>query len=187
MIENQGFTEDDVRKSGSPQSGEPLSIAVGKIHRTHGVLGEVIFEPYPEYSIELKKGKVLLIGKKKEAYSIRSVRRMDRNYLLSFDGLEDCDVVSHLRNQQVYLKSDQLQIPEKGKHYPHQVLGMQVVDEAGVSVGRLEEVLITGANDVYVVRHPDKEEEILLPAIESVILNVDSDKKVITVRLPIWE
>jgi 16S rRNA processing protein RimM len=64
---------------------------------------------------------------------------------------------------------------------------MQVVDEAGVSVGRLEEVLITGANDVYVVRHPDKEEEILLPAIESVILNVDSDKKVITVRLPIWE
>jgi 16S rRNA processing protein RimM len=187
MIENQGFTEDNVRKSGSPQPGEPLSIAVGRIRRTHGVMGEVIFEPYPEYAVKLKKGKVLLIGKKKEAYSIRSVRRMDQNYLIAFDGLDDCDVVSHLRNQLVYQKSDQLEMPEKGKHYPHQVLGMQVVDENGATVGRLEEVLLTGANDVYVVRQPDHEEEILLPAIESVILKVDEEKKVITVRLPIWE
>jgi 16S rRNA processing protein RimM len=112
---------------------------------------------------------------------------MDQNYLLSFDGLDDCDVVSHLRNQLVYLPSDQLEIPQEGKHYPHQVLGMQVLDEAGVIIGRLEEVLITGANDVYVVRQADKEEEILLPAIDSVILKVDTEKQMITVRLPIWE
>jgi 16S rRNA processing protein RimM len=78
-------------------------------------------------------------------------------------------------------------MPQEGKHYPHQVLGMQVVDETGVIIGRLEEVLITGANDVYVVKQADKEDEILVPAIDSVILKVDSEKKVITVRLPIWE
>jgi 16S rRNA processing protein RimM len=185
MIENQGFTEENARKSGSPQSGEPLTIAVGKIRKPHGVKGEVIFEPYAEYSYTLKIDKVVLVGNKKEAYSIQFIRKMDRNYLITFDGLDDCDKVSHLRNQIVYIETSQLEKPSEGKYYPHQVLGMQVVDEQGNSIGRLQEVLITGANDVYVV-NKENEEEILLPAIESVILKVDNEKKVITVRLPIW-
>jgi 16S rRNA processing protein RimM len=186
MIEKQGFTEENARKSGSPQSGEPLSIAVGKIRKPHGVKGEVVFEPYPEYSITLKKGKVILIGNKKEAYSIQSIRNMDRNYLITFDGLDDCDKVSHLRNQIVYVAMSQLETPPAGKFYPHQILGMQVIDEEGNSIGLLEEVLLTGANDVYVVKK-ENDEEILLPAIESVVLKVDSEKRVITVRLPIWD
>jgi 16S rRNA processing protein RimM len=186
MIENQGFTEESAKKSGSPQSGEPLSIAVGKIRKPHGVKGEVVFEPYAEYSFTLKKGKVVLVGNKKDAYTIGFIRKMDRNYLITFAGMTDCDQVSHLRNQIVYIAIDQLEIPSEGKYYPHQVLGMQVVDEQGNAIGRLQEVLITGANDVYVIIKEDGE-EILLPAIESVILNVDSEKKVITVRLPIWD
>ena len=59
-------------------------------------------------------------------------------------------------------------------------------DENGNFVGVLQEVLLTGANDVYVVK-PENREEILLPAIESVILDVDLEKKVVTVRLPVWD
>lgn len=187
MTKNQGFTEEKAKKSGSPKSGEPLSISVGKIRRPHGVKGEVIFEPFPEYSYTLKKGQVLLIGKKKEAFTIRTIRSMDQNFLISFDGLDDCDKVGLLRNQLVYFKPDELDILPEGKHYPHQVLGMSVIEEDGQLVGRLEEVLITGANDVYVIKREKGDEEILLPAIESVIINVDSEKKVITVRLPIWD
>jgi 16S rRNA processing protein RimM len=146
----------------------------------------VIFEPFPEYSPVLKKGKILLIGKKKEAYSIRSVRNMDQNYLIAFDGLEDCDVVGHLRNQSVYISKSELKVREDGGNYPHEVLGLEVIDENGHSIGKLREVLLTGANDVYVVVTKN-EEEVLLPAIDSVILKVDVEKKTMTVRLPIWE
>jgi 16S rRNA processing protein RimM len=187
MIKKPGFTEENAIKSGSPQSGEPLSVAIGKIRRPHGVKGEVIFEPYPEYFTHLKKGQVLMIGKKHEAYTIHSIRAMDQNYLISFDGLLDCDKAGFLRNQLVYLRTEDLDQHPLGKHYPHQVLGMQVVDENGENVGRLEEVLLTGANDVYVVKKEDSIDEILLPAIDSVILNVDEEKKVITVKLPIWD
>lgn len=187
MIKNQGFSEENEQKTGSPQSGEPLSIAVGKIRRPHGVKGEVIFEPYTEYTVKLKKGNTLLIGNKRESYSVRSIRNMDKNYLISFDGLDDCDMAGVLRNQLVYLRIDELDLLPQGKHYPHQVLGMDVVDENGEFVGRLEEVLLTGANDVYVIRSEKSDDEILLPAIDSVILHVDSEKKVITVKLPIWD
>jgi len=186
MINRPGSTRRQASKSGSPKSGEPLLISVGKIRRPHGVKGEVIFEPYPEYSIVLKTGKIVLIGKEKHAYTLRSIRSMDQNYLIAFDGFMDCDQVGHLRNQLVYLRTEDLnQLPE-GKHYPHQVLGMQVIDEAGNPLGELAEVLLTGANDVYVVKKAD-EEELLLPVIDSVILKVDAEKQVITVRLPIWD
>jgi 16S rRNA processing protein RimM len=173
-------------KSGSPKTGEPLSIAIGRIRRPHGVKGEVIYEPYPEYSFSLNKGKMIMIGKKKEAYSIRSIRSMDRNSLIAFDGLETCDDVAFMRNQLVYVSTSDLKERGGGEKYPHQVLGMTVVDETGKKLGVLEEVLLTGANDVYLVKTPE-DEEILLPAIASVIVKVDAEKKTITVHQPVWE
>jgi 16S rRNA processing protein RimM len=173
-------------ETGSPKTGEPLSIAVGRIRRPHGVKGELIFEPYPEYAVTLKKGKVILVGKRKEAYSIRSVRSMDRNFLISFDGLEDLNDVELMRNEVVYLRQSELMAREDGSNYPHEVLGMNVIDEKGNAIGLLREVLLTGANDVYVVVTPE-DEEILLPAIESVILKVDAEKRIMTVRQPVWE
>ena len=110
---------------------------------------------------------------------------MDLNYLITFENFTDCDQVSHLRNQIVYIQTIQLDKLPKGKYYPHQVLGLQVVDENGKEIGILNEVLLTGANDVYVIKKD--EEEVLLPAIESVILDVDFEKKVIKVQLPIWD
>lgn len=186
MTDHPGSKATKKAESGSPVEGEPLLIAVGRIRRPHGVKGEVIFEPYPEYAVNFKKGEVILIGKKHEAYSIRSTRGMDRNFLFSFDGLVDCDQVANLRNQIVYVKPSKLRIREDGGSYPHEVLGMTVVDENGKTVGLLREVLLTGANDVYVVVTPE-EEEVLLPAIESVVLKVDLEKQTVTVRLPIWE
>ena len=49
-------------------------------------------------------------------------------------------------------------------------------------LGRLEDILSTGANDVYVVRR-DGEKDLLLPAIKECILKVDVAEKRMTVRL----
>lgn len=186
MTDHPGSKAEKKSETGSPRPGEPVSIAVGRIRRPHGVKGEVIFEPYPEYSITLTKGKVIRVGKDKKPYTIQSIRSMDRNFLISFEGLGDCDLVSLLRNQVIYLDSSELKVREDGGSYPHEVLGIKVVDEMGKHIGTLHEVLLTGANDVYVVNTPEGE-EVLLPAIEEVVLKVDREAKVMTVRLPIWE
>jgi len=46
----------------------------------------------------------------------------------------------------------------------------------------IEAVWPTGSNDVYVVREGDK--EILIPAIDSVVIEIDLEKEVIQVDLP---
>jgi 16S rRNA processing protein RimM len=72
-------------------------------------------------------------------------------------------------------------LPE-GKLYQHELFGFQVVDENGDSLGELVEIIETGANDVYVVRN-ESGKEILLPAIPAVILELDSERRLMRVHV----
>jgi len=60
---------------------------------------------------------------------------------------------------------------EEGEYYLYQIVGLATWTVEGEYLGRVREVLTTGANDVYVVRGPKG--EVLLPAIEEVIREVD--------------
>ncbi|MBX6394541.1 MAG: 16S rRNA processing protein RimM, partial [Alicyclobacillaceae bacterium] len=78
-------------------------------------------------------------------------------------------------------ESELVPLPE-GTYYIHQLVGCEVVDEEGVRLGELAEVLQPGANDVYVVRRPGRR-DLLLPAIPSVIKQVSVEEKRIVVSL----
>ncbi len=175
-----------LHESGSPQSGGPVFLAVGKLQRTHGVKGEIIMEVLTDFPDKITPGMNLFIGSRHKEYQVASVRPSAEKMLISFSGLTDCDQVSILRNQLVYIKTaDANQLPE-GEFYHHEIVGMQVVDENGQPIGSIQEILVTGANDVYVVFDEDGK-EILLPAIRSVVLSINKQSKRMVVRLPEWE
>jgi ribosomal 30S subunit maturation factor RimM len=59
-----------------------------------------------------------------------------------------------------------------GEYYWFQVLGLPVVHAGdGTLLGHLEEIWPTGAHDIYVVRQGKR--EVLLPAVEEVIREID--------------
>jgi 16S rRNA processing protein RimM len=72
-------------------------------------------------------------------------------------------------------------LPE-GKIYQHELFGFKVVDENEHPLGEVVEILETGANDVYVVKD-EAGKEILLPAIPSVILDLDTGRRLMRVHL----
>ena len=70
-----------------------------------------------------------------------------------------------------------------GSYYYFQIIDIEVWTEDGEHLGRVTDVLTTGANDVYVVRNgtaPD----LLLPAVKKVIRDIDPDANKMLVRLP---
>ena len=69
-----------------------------------------------------------------------------------------------------------------GQIYQYELIGFKVIDENDDPLGELVEILETGANDVYVVKN-ETGKEILLPAIPSVILNLDPARRLIRVHL----
>jgi 16S rRNA processing protein RimM len=174
------------KSSGSPQSGEPLYIAIGKIRRTHGVHGELLIDLLTEFPQRFKKGSVVMVGKEYDRYTISTFRLTATGALISFEDLTDCDQAAFLRNQMIYGTTAESPRLAEGEFYHHEVLGMDVVTESGQRIGKVDEIIETGANDVYVVIN-EEGQEILLPVIKSVILMFIREKNEIVVRPPEWE
>jgi 16S rRNA processing protein RimM len=176
-----------VQAAGSPQTGEPVFLVVGKIRRPHGVRGEVILEVHTDFPERLKPGVTLYAGDDYQPLQIRSCRPNGDTLLIAFrdsDGLDlgTPESVSDLRNRFVYVRAeDRPQLPD-GEYYHHELLGINVISDEGARIGEIVEILTTGANDVYVVR-PQVGPEILLPAIEPVILSIDIPQHEMRVHL----
>jgi 16S rRNA processing protein RimM len=159
------------QSSGSP-AGEPVYLVIGYLRRPHGVSGEIIMDLHTDFPSRIKPGRKVLIGEKHQALTLDSVRVHGNGLLVRLRGIQTPEDVGKFRNQWVYVKvTDVPPLPE-GQHYQYELIDLDVVDENENPLGRLVEILETGANDVYVVRD-DSGKEILLPAIPSVILNVD--------------
>ena len=172
--------------TGSPQSGEPVYVTVGKLRRPHGVKGEMSMDVLTDFPQQLKEGITVFLGKNHQSQKIRSIRYTEKGALIAFDGLMDCDVVGYLRNQYVYARYENRPSLPEGQYYHQEILGMEVLNETGESLGVIDEILETGANDVYVI-HSGMKDELLIPAIKSVILNIDRSSKRMVVKLPEWE
>ncbi len=141
-----------------------------------------VLTDFPE---RLHKGKEVFLGSDHLPLRIRSVRSQDKMLLLTFDGILQAEDAGRLRNQLLYVNANDLPALPEGEYYHHQLIGLRVLNEAGQDLGRLAQILETGANDVYVIQPADGV-EILLPAIEDVILGVDLERGEMTVRPLEW-
>jgi 16S rRNA processing protein RimM len=119
--------------------------------------------------------KMVYIGERHSPYTIKSTRWHGGDLLVSLTELPDRTAVEIFRNVMVYMKSEDMPELPEGEFYTHQLVGLEVITENGERLGVLKEVLITGANDVYLVESPGRK-DILLPAIDDVILEIDHEK-----------
>jgi len=158
---------------GSPPSGEPVYLALGFFRRPHGVRGEILFQIETDYPERIQTGKTYYIGKKHLPVVLNTIRKHNKGLLLRFEGITDRDEIGLYRNQTLYLNiQDWPPLPE-GEYYDFELIGLQVIEEkSGNRLGKLTEIIKTGANDVYVVK-PKSGRDLLIPAIPEVILDVE--------------
>ncbi|MEJ2302784.1 MAG: ribosome maturation factor RimM [Anaerolineales bacterium] len=168
--------------SGSPPIGEPDFLVVGKLRRPHGVRGEILMDVYTDFPERLKAGVTVYIGPERMPAHIHSTRKQPPAMLIAFEQYESREQVGVLRNLLVQVRADDRPALPEGQYYHHQLLGMRVVEESGEGLGVLSGILETGANDVFVVT-TEKGREILLPATDEVLLEIDLDRKQVRVHL----
>jgi 16S rRNA processing protein RimM len=165
-----------------PSTQQPSYLAVGKLHRPHGVHGEMILEVLTDFPERLHEGVTLYVGEKQAPMQLVKVRQNDKSLLVSFKGYTTPEAVGELRNQLVYvLAADRPPLPD-GDYYHHQIIGLQVLSDQGKTLGIVSEILETGANDVFVIR-PKNGPEILVPDTDEVILRIDLEKGEMVIHL----
>jgi 16S rRNA processing protein RimM len=168
------------KNTGSP-NGEPLYLSVGFLRRPHGLKGEIVMDLHTDFPERMKKGRVLLVGEDHKPMPLVNVRPHQNGLLVKFKDVDAPEDAGLYRNQWVYVETKDVPLPE-GEHYKHELIGLKVVDESGNPLGELVEILETGANDVYIVRD-ESGKDILLPAIPSVILDLNVDRGLLKVHL----
>ena len=170
--------------SGSSFPGEPEFLVVGKLGKPHGLQGEIVMDVYTDFPERIKPGVVVYVGMQFQPLQITKVRSHSRGLLLCFKGYQSRDEVAELRNLLVQVRTaDRPELPN-GEYYHHQLLGLQVIDENRYEVRTYHSIIETGANDVYVVQN-ESGAELLIPAIDSVILDINlEDNQVMLHLLP---
>ena len=174
-------------ESGLLKVSKPDFLAIAKIHRPHG-RGHGFRTRRPACSREwLIPGEEVFFGDKRESHHLFSIRKATNRYLLAFSGKNSRDSVEDLRGKVVYIFAENLPELKDNEYYFHDLIGIKVYTADEKYLGILTEVIRTGANDVYVIKPEENEEkDILIPAIGSVIMNVDVDKKEMIVQLQEW-
>lgn len=168
--------------AGSSGNDEPVFLAVGRLRRAHGVSGEIRMDVLTDFPERLEPGVQVYAGPQRQPLRLRSVRSHQSALLVAFDGIDTPEQAGELRNLLVQVRADDRPALPEGEYYHHQILGLKVFSEAGEYLGEIREILETGANDVYLIR-AENGAEILLPAVEDVVLAVDLERAKMRVRL----
>ena len=142
-------------------------LQVGIITTTHGVKGEVKVFPTTDDANRFKKLREVILdtGKEKISLEIEGVKFFKQMVILKFKGIDTLDDVAKYRQAGLYVTRDNAVKLGRDEYFIADLIGVEVYDESDQIIGSLEDVMETGANDVYVIRMTDGR-ELLLPAIK---------------------
>jgi 16S rRNA processing protein RimM len=167
-------------------------LPIGKCVGVHGIKGVLKVRLYTESLSLFDAGKELFcaaVGNERQAvsdplipYRIQWSKPHKQGLLLCLKDICDCNQAERLKGYEFFIRRASLPDLEEGTYYWADLIGLSVFTQDESPVGSIEAVLPTGSNDVYVVR--DKDREILIPALESVVVSVDLKAKIMRVKLP---
>ncbi|MBI3176465.1 MAG: 16S rRNA processing protein RimM [Chloroflexi bacterium] len=141
--------------------------------------GELRLEIQTGFPGHLAEVKTVYVGEGHAPHRLESSRFHSGVLVVKLEGCDDRTLAEALRGEVLYVAERDAAPLQPGQFFYHQLIGRPVVSDAGEALGTVTEILATGANDVYVVTGPGG--ELLLPAIKSVILNIEPGQ--ITVHL----
>jgi 16S rRNA processing protein RimM len=149
--------------------------------KPHGLAGEVEVHILTDFPERFEVLKTIYLGEAHAPVVVEGQRRHGRRILLKLEGYDDRENAEKLRRKLIYVPVDEAVPLEEGEYYLHEIVGLQAWTTEGEHLGRVEEVIDTGSNDVYVVR--DGVRETLIPALSDVVLSIDLEQGRIEVRL----
>lgn len=147
---------------------------IGRVVASFGIHGELKVQSLsdiPDRFTTLKA--VYLLRPTPTRYTITNVRPYKGDFvLLSLAGIDNLTAAEALRSAELVIPVEQLAKLPPDSYYQHDILGLQVYTLENRLVGTIVDILVTGSNDVYVVKGAEGQ-QFLIPAIKAVVKQVD--------------
>lgn len=159
-------------------------LQVGVITQTHGVRGEVKVFPTTDDPVRFKELKhvVLDTGKETLPLEIENVKFFKQFVILKFKGYDNINDIEKYKRCPLLVEREDAVPLEEDEYFIADMIGLSVVTEDGEEFGILKDVIVTGANDVYIIDNSSYG-EVLVPAIKECILDVDIEAGMMKIHL----
>jgi 16S rRNA processing protein RimM len=157
-------------------------VIMGRIAAAHGIRGLVKIQPFTEYLDSLLDYRTWWIGHEQGPWREVAVQQCEAHNKTLVAQLPDCPdrtAAEKLKGLLIAVPRSSLPEQDKDEYYWSDLIGLAVVNEAGVPLGTVTNLLGTGANDVLSVQGDGG--EILIPFVASAIKQVDLKNQTIRV------
>jgi len=159
-------------------------LTVARVARAHGVRGALRVQALTSTPQRMNALETIYLSHTPDraetlhAYTVaRCQHDKGDHWLIFLEGVESREAADRLRGQYILVTLQDAVPLAEDEIYLFQVIGLTVLTDEGITLGRVISVIETGANDVYVV-HGELYGEVLIPAIESVVRHIDVDNGV---------
>lgn len=152
-------------------------ITVGQIINTHGLKGELKVYPLTDDINRFKELKSVYVeGVLK---NVTGCKLQSKKVILKIEGIDSIEKALEYKGKYLEVSREDAVKLEEGRYFIVDIVGCRVIDEEGVFYGKISEVIHTHCNDVYWIKGDN---ELLIPAIEDVVLKVDVEKQEIIIK-----
>lgn len=159
-------------------------VSIGVIRGAYGLRGEVKVAPLTDFPERFNKMEnVFVVGPEgRTLMTVENTRTSNQTFLFKFREVDSREIAEGLRGQHLMVPENEVYPLPEGSYYHFQLKGLQVYDQELGYLGILQDVLETGANDVYSIKS-EKFGVVLIPAIKDVVLQVDLQKGEMQIKL----
>jgi 16S rRNA processing protein RimM len=156
-----------------PKQNETEWATIGKVVAPFGVRGELKVRLLTDIPNRFAELDAVYAGPDHARHPIQRVRPYKGEMIvLKLEGIDDANAAESLRNQDLQIPLSELAKLPPDSYYQHDILGLRVFTLDRLELGKIVDILITGSNDVYVVKAPDGS-QMLIPALKDVIKEID--------------
>ena len=167
-------------------SGPVRLVELGRVQKPHGLKGELCIELYADspFLFEgLRRIYLQLPGKKPRPCELLEWRAHQGRALILVDRCQGRDQAEGWRGAEVLAREKDLPELDEGEVRPEDLIDLPVMHVNGSRIGILADIRDVAGQELWFI-HDDQGREILLPAVEEFVLDIDLDAGVIVVDPP---
>ena len=155
-------------------------IKVGQVVNVVGLKGELKVYHYSDYKERFEELNKVYLGN--TMYKISGVRYMKDMVILKLQGINDRTEAEKCKGQDIFIDQEDLRVLPEDTYYVFDLIGLKVIDENGIVLGAVSDVIQNSAQDLYEVETESKS-RFLIPAVDEFILKIDMENRTMTVKL----
>lgn len=161
--------------------------AIGKISKPHGVRGEVNIIPfYEDLSIFKELNKVFLSSSDTDESDLKeieidSIKFKNKKVVVKLSGCDTCNDAELLRNKFIRIAREDISLQD-GDYFISDIKECNVYDDEGEFLGKIFEVIQTKNNDVYWIKKTSFNDELLIPVLKSIIVDINIEQKKVIIK-----